>query len=288
MNPPRVAVTGTTGRVGAALAKGFAPFYRVIELPRGSFDLADPAGMARVLDGLECEVFLNPAGLTGLEDCLDDPAAAWRLNAAAPGEIAAWAARRGVRLVHFSTDYVFGGQQPGLRGEAEVTAPLSDYGRSKLAGEEAVLAHPHTTVMRVSWVFGPEKPSFVDGIRRQALLGQPLAAVADKFSLPAFTRDLTAWTLAVARSDLTGVVHACNSGAPVSWHGLASEVVRLLADSGKLDRVPPVAAGRLDETTTFRAARPRHTAMATDRLATLLGYQPRPWQEALAEYLASP
>ncbi|MEO0017529.1 MAG: hypothetical protein RLZZ522_812, partial [Verrucomicrobiota bacterium] len=177
----RVAVTGTTGRVGAALARHFASDHEVVELPRARFDLADPAGVARVLEGLDCDIFLNPAGVTGLEACLDDPALAQRVNADAPGEIAAWAARRGVRLIHFSTDYVLGGREPGLHDETETPEPLSDYARTKLAGEQAVLALPGACVMRVSWVFGPEKAALVDTVRAKALAGEPLAAVADKF-----------------------------------------------------------------------------------------------------------
>ena len=209
------------------------------------------------------------------------------MNAEAPGEIAAWAARRGVRLIHFSTDYVFGGQAPDLLDETATPAPLSAYGRSKFAGEAAVLAQPGTCVMRVSWVFGPEKPSFVDAIRTAALAGRPLAAVADKFSLPAFTTDLAAWVMAVAKSDLTGVVHACNSGEPVSWHGLAAAVVAELHDSGQLATRPVIAAQALAEMVAFRAVRPRYTAMATPRLTKLLGSPPRPWREALADYLNS-
>ena len=285
MNTLRVAVTGTTGRVGAALAKGFAPRHQVIELPRQAFDLTDPAGMARLLERLDCDVFLNPAGLTGLEECLENPALARRVNAEAPGEIAAWAARKGVRLIHFSTDYVFAGREPGLRHEPDPVEPLSDYGRSKEAGEQAVLAHPNTCVMRISWVFGPEKPSFVDGILHSALQPVPLAAVADKFSLPTFTRDLTGWVLALARSEATGIFHACNSGEPASWHDIAEAVIEHLVRTGRLEVRPPVARQLLDEVPCFRATRPRHTALATGRLADLLEYTPRPWRTALADYL---
>lgn len=85
----RVAVTGTTGRVGAALVTHFASHHDVVSLPRSICDLADPASLTSALDGLECDVFLNPAGLTSLEACEDDPALAMRVNATAPGEIAA-------------------------------------------------------------------------------------------------------------------------------------------------------------------------------------------------------
>jgi dTDP-4-dehydrorhamnose reductase len=283
----RVAVTGTTGRVGAALARHFSADHEVIALPRSRFDLADPAGMARVLEALDCDVFLNPAGVTGLEACLDEPALAQRVNGEAPGEIAAWAARRGVRLIHFSTDYVLGGREPGLHDEAEPAEPLSDYGRSKRAGEVAVLAQPGTCVLRVSWVFGPEKASFVDAIRTAAMAGGPLTAVADKFSLPTFTADLATWVMAVAKAEVTGILHACNSGEPVSWHDLAEEVTHWLHATGHLATCPAIERQTLAGVPSLRAVRPRHSAMATSRLATVLGVAPRPWREALAEHLTS-
>ena len=286
MTTPRIAITGTTGRVGTALARRLAEFCPVIPLPRAELDLAQPDSMRETLEELECEVLINPAAITGLEDCLDHPQLAWRVNAEAPGELAAWTARRGVRLIHFSTDYVLDGARPGLKDEAAPVAPLSDYARSKLAGEQAVLAHPGTCVVRVSWVFGPEKASFVDLIRQLALSGEPLAAVADKFSLPTYTADLVEWVRTLAGSTVTGIVHACHSGQPVSWHGIARETVDILHRAGALAELPPITAQALDSLS-FRAPRPRHSAMATNRLAAILGSRPRPWQEALADYLAS-
>lgn len=283
----RVAVTGTTGRVGAALASHFASRHEVIPLPRSICDLADPGSLASALEHLECDVLLNPAGLTSLEACEDDPALATRVNATAAGEIAAWAAARGVSLFHFSTDYVFSGTEPGLRHEEDPTGPVSAYGSSKLAGEEAVLAFPGNCVIRVAWVFGPEKPSFVDRVFDDALAGLPLAAVSDKFSLPVFTTDLADWTARIVETETTGVVHACQSGEPVSWHDMALCVVAEMVACGLLQKAPPVRKLQLSEMTAFRATRPRHTAMDTTRLTGILGHPPRPWQQAVTGYIGS-
>lgn len=281
----RVAVTGTTGRVGAALAAHLSARHEVIPLPRSACELADPASLASALAGLECEVILNPAGLTSLEACEDDPRLAMRVNSAAPGKIALWAAERGVRVIHFSTDYVFDGGTTRTLTEAMPAKPLSAYGRSKLAGERSVLTHPGNLVLRVSWVFGPEKPSFVDHIFDAALAGRPLAAVSDKLSLPTFTTDLCGWVERLLGTDAQGVLHACNSGDPVSWHGMATEVVREMTARGVLDSCPVVAEQALAEMATLRAPRPRFTAMNPSRLAGLLGAPPRPWREALAEHV---
>jgi len=281
----RVAVTGTTGRVGAALAQHFTPIHKVIPLPRRVCDLADPGSLAAALDRLDCDILLNPAGITSLEDCEDDPALAMRVNAEAPGEIAAWAESRGVKVFHFSTDYVFNGKTEGFRSETEVPEPLNVYGLTKLAGEDAVLAWPGNCVVRISWVFGPEKRSFVDAIAEAALAGRPLAAVADKFSLPVFTGDLAEWMERLIEAKTTGIVHACNSGEPVSWHGMATAVVEEMVACGTLAEIPVVQPQMLDEMASFRATRPRFTAMATDCLTGILSHPPRPWRDALIEHV---
>ena len=280
----RIAVTGTTGRVGKALARHFAAEHEVIPLPRATVDLTSP-GLRAALEELEFDLLLNPAGLTSLEQCEDDPRLARQVNAGAPAEMARFCRDRGRKLIHFSTDYVFDGIQPGLRTEDEEAVPLSVYGRTKLEGEQAVLA-AGGTVMRVSWVFGPEKPAFPDQILDRALAGLELSAVADKFSRPTFTADLSRWVAGWLEAGApAGCFHACNGGPLTSWHGIAAEVLGFLG--GKGIATPPLKALRLDEMTAFRAPRPRHTAMDTAKLAKLLGDEPRDWREALREHLAS-
>jgi dTDP-4-dehydrorhamnose reductase len=280
----RIAITGTTGRVGQALARHFADGHEVVALPRKSFDLASPS-LGSLLDGLDFDVLINPAGLTSLEACEDDPPLASRINAEAPAEMAAWCRERGRKLLHFSTDYVFDGLEPGLRTEGDEARPLSVYGRTKLAGEQAVLA-AGGTVMRVSWVFGPEKAAFPDLILDRALAGLELAAVADKYSRPTFTADLCGWVEAwLDAGTPAGCFHASNGGPVTSWHGMAEEIVAYLAEKGIA--TPPLKALSLDEMTAFRAPRPRHTAMDTRRLEALLENPPRDWREALGEHLES-
>lgn len=281
----RIAITGTTGRVGRALADHLAARHEVIELPRSAFDLGDP-GCAGTLEDLDFEILLNPAGLTNLEQCEDDPALARRLNTEAPGEIAATCRALGKKVLHFSTDYVFDGREPGLRKEDEVPSSLSVYGRTKKAGEDRVLAE-EGTVIRVSWVFGPEKPAFPDQILARALAGEGLSAVADKFSLPAYTPDIAEWVEAWIEAGAPGgIFHACNSGPVTSWHGIATEIVAFLRKrTGK--NIPEAKALLLDDMKVFRAPRPRHTAMATNRLETLLDHPPRDWREALQRHLES-
>jgi dTDP-4-dehydrorhamnose reductase len=281
----RIAITGTTGRVGAALEKHLGTRHEVIPLPRSICDLADLTSLETSLRDLDCDVFINPAAATNLEACEDDPRLAMRINSAGPGKIALWAAERGVRMIHFSTDYVFDGECTIPLTEDMVPRPVSVYGRSKLAGEHAVLAHPGNLVVRVSWVFGPEKPSFVDQIFNDALAGKPLATISDKLSLPTCTTDLAQWTERLLESGVSGILHASNPGEPVSWHGMATLVVKEMTTRGVLPSCPEIAELALDEMKIFRARRPRFTAMDIHRLSTIVGLPLRTWPEALADHV---
>jgi dTDP-4-dehydrorhamnose reductase len=172
-----------------------------------------------------------------------------------------------------------------LRHEADEAFPVSAYGRSKLAGELAILENPENCVIRISWVFGPEKASFIDQQFDAALAGRPLAAVADKFSLPVYTADLCRWTEQLLAKNSRGLIHACNSGEPISWHGLTEAVLEEMLECGVLQSLPEVRKQTLAEMAFFKARRPRFTAMDTQRLAGILGEAPRPWREAVADYV---
>jgi dTDP-4-dehydrorhamnose reductase len=137
----------------------------------------------------------------------------------------------------------------------------------------------------VSWVFGPDKPSFIDQIFDAALAGRSLAAVADKYSLPVSTGDLAEWMEHLIERNATGIFHACHSGEPITWHDMATAVVEEMATCGMIPDVPVIEKQSLSGINFFRAARPRFTAMDTSRLAAVLGHPPGPWREALAQHV---
>lgn len=280
----RVAVTGTSGRVGRAMADHLGRDHEVIELPRAGWDFAAADTLSRI-GALDFDLLVHPAAMTSLEACEDAPELAWRVNAEAPAALAQRCRRRGAGMIHFSTDYVLEGSRPGLRDESAAVGPLSEYGRSKLAAERAVLAEGGC-VLRVSWVFGPERPAFPDQIVARALAGEPLAAVADKTSMPCFTADLAGWVAALIRQGVPGeLLHACNRGEPASWRDVAGCVLDEMLARGALKERPPVVGQRLDEVAIFRVARPRHTAMASERLAARIGCELRPWPEAIRAHV---
>lgn len=280
----RVAITGTGGRVGRALANRLAARYEILELPRELLDLADPKAVAAVED-LDFDCLLHPAAMTSLEVCEDEPELAQQVNASSTAMLAGLCRRRSRRMVYFSTDYVLGGQEEGLHAEDEPLDPRSIYARTKAEGEHATLAEGGC-VVRVSWVFGPERPAFPDQVVERSLAGQALAAVIDKTSLACATGDLAEWVEKIIMEGCpAGVFHACQSGEPTSWHGMARVIVDQLHELGRIGPLE-VEAQTLDEMTGFRAVRPRHTAMSTARLTDLLGTPPRGWEEALRGHVS--
>ncbi len=287
----RVAITGVTGRLGGALARHHSRLgNEVIRLDRERLDLADTSRLADQLGEIDFEVLINPAALTSLEACEDAPALAQQINCEAPGIMAAVCRRRALPFLHVSTDYVFDGELDRPLEETDPANPINVYGLTKRAGEEAVLAnHPGAWVARVSWVFGPEKASFIETMLGREARGEVLAAIDDKFSCPTHADDA-----AIAFDHLLdlgessgGIVHVCNPGA-VSWYDYARAIFVLKYGSGGKDNgpLPQIERLRLAEMKAFRAPRPRHTAMSVSKLRELTGHAMRPWQEAVASYIA--
>ncbi len=168
-----------------------------------------------MLDPLGFDALVNCAALTGVDYCETHEEEAMRINAGAVREIGALCARKRARCLHISTDYVFDGESRRPYTEADPARAISVYGESKLRGEQALFEtlDAHLAV-RVSWVFGPDRPSFIDGIIKRALEFDTAEAIGDKWSTPSFTLDLSGM-LRPFLGDIPcgGLMHASNSGA---------------------------------------------------------------------------
>ena len=282
----RILVFGAGGRLGAALARAYAAEARVQGFGRAEADLADPAAPARLIGEARPDVVINCAALTNVDLCETERGLARAVNAESPGGMARACAETGARLVHISTDYVFDGEARTPYGEEAVAAPLSWYGRTKREGEEAVLAAgARHAVVRVSWVFGPDRDSFVDKALQAALRGEAVRAVADKWSSPTYTLD-AAEALRIFFDDAApgGVYHLCNRGV-CSWREWAQAGLDAAAAAGIPVATRSVEPLRLADLTAMVAPRPVYSAMSCRRLEHLLGRPLRPWPEAVADHV---
>jgi dTDP-4-dehydrorhamnose reductase len=282
----RIIITGTGGRLGAAVARHLRDRHRVIAWDRKALDLSCPDQIDDHFGALEFDAVIHCAALTGVDYCEQHPDEAYAVNTAAPARIAKICQDRGARLIHVSTDYVYDGTQPGLRVESDPCRPLGVYARTKHAAELAVLeTNPAFLVARASWIFGPDRAGFADSIIQRAQQNEECGAIADKWSNPSYSLDQAAMLEALMLNpNATGAVNLCNAGS-CSWQEYGQAALDLAQEAGVLLKCRMLAPQRCAEMHGFLAERPVHTAMDTTRLTELTGQPVRPWREALADYI---
>ncbi|MDO4806747.1 MAG: dTDP-4-dehydrorhamnose reductase [Coriobacteriales bacterium] len=286
----RVLVTGANGQLGRALRtvldSGNAPSEYAgyvadwVDLPE-----LDISRMASVEEWFAkhgpYDVVLNCAAFTNVDGCESDFPTAFCANALGPMNLARACAQHGATLVHVSTDYVFPGTEAGERVESDVPAPISAYGRSKLAGEGlALAANPRTHVVRTAWLYGDGK-NFVRTMLSLAERFDEVTVVDDQLGNPTSATDLAREMLRISLTDSYGVWHCTNEGI-CSWADLAQATFELAGVSCKVKRCSSAEWKRLNPQS---ADRPAFSALKNERLQTTIGNTMRPWRVALAEYL---
>jgi dTDP-4-dehydrorhamnose reductase len=280
----RIALVGKNGRLGAALCRALSKTYDVLPLGRPELDLSKP--VRPQLPEAQFDLLINAAAATNVDWCEQHQADAERINARAVAELGAISAERGVRCLHVSTDYVFDGLASRPYGEEDPALPISVYGKSKRLGEELLLqADPHHLVIRVSWVFGPDKPSFIDWALDQALSRETISAIDDKFSSPTYTLDFVLWIRPLLfEFPIGGILHLCNPGG-CTWREYAQWAIDVARQEGvhfKTDQVLPIT---LDSMSTFVARRPLYTVLGTGKFSKATGLSTRPWKEAVRDFV---
>ena len=283
----RIAIVGSGGRLGAALAREWrGAGDEVVGFDHAALDLASDSMISEKLGALDFEVLVNCAALTNVDYCETHPDHAFAINADAVQSLAELCHRKQRRCIHISTDYVFDGEKRTPYVEEDEARPLGVYAASKLEGERRLLAawERHLAV-RVSWVFGPDRPSFVDQILQKARTSADLAAIGDKWAAPTCTLD-AARLLRPFLHDVPegGVLHLCNAGA-CTWQEYGQFALDCAARAGVALAGRTVAFQKMADLKAFVARRPVYTVMSTEKLTRLTGLQPRAWQEAVGEYL---
>lgn len=296
----RVLVTGAKGQVGFELQRSLKGLAQVIAVDREELDLSDAAAIGPALDALQPDLIVNPAAYTAVDRAESEPELAQAVNAAAPGELARWAAARGVWMIHYSTDYVFDGSKEGAWTEDDTPNPQSVYGRTKLAGEHAVrAANPQHLILRTSWVYGAHGANFLKTMLRLAAERESLSVVADQIGAPTgapLIADIT--TRLVARivgreagGIAPGTYHLTAAGE-TNWCDYARHVVAGALARGAALRLTPEAIRPIaTEDYPLPAPRPRNSRLNCRKLEAALGLQFRPWQgcvNAVLEQLIGP
>lgn len=284
-------ITGCRGQLGHALGRQLAedPGARVlaaVDLPE--VDVSTGEAVDALFSGLPGppDVVVNAAAFTHVDRCEREPEAARRANSVAPGLLAEACARLGSRLVHVSTDYVFAGDAERPYREQDPPDPRSEYGRSKLAGEERVRAVlPDALVVRTSWVFGRGR-NFIAAIlaqaeaRRRGEAEGPLRVVDDQRGRPTYAEDLARGIRELVAAGARGLYHLAGGGVATWW-----ELARASLDQAGFEDLPVerIRSGDLQ----MDAPRPAFSVLDCSK-AEALGVTLRPWREAVAAYLAAP
>ncbi len=225
-------------------------------------DLADDAAIARAVADVRPEWVVHAAAMTNVDACERDPAAAMRVNGHAAGVVAAASRRASARTLCISTDYVFSGDA-GPYAEGDATGPVQEYGRSKLAGEQAVLvADPDAVVARTAIVFGPHKTNFVLWLLGELDAGRTVRIVEDQWVTPTHTLDLVDQVMALIEGNARGTYHTAGT-AGLTRLAMAQAVCRVFQLDA--DLVTPIKAADL----TWLAKRPRDSRLRTDAIAKL-------------------
>jgi len=289
----KILLTGKTGQIGHELARLLPAMGEVVSFDRAGMDLSDLDQVRATIRAVRPALIINPAAYTAVDLAEKEVGLATRVNAEAPAVMAEEAAKLGAALVHYSTDYVFDGNEQGAYVEEDEPHPLNVYGRSKLAGEEAIRASgvPHL-ILRTSWVYGLHGRNFLLTVRRLAQEREELRIVADQIGSPTWAR-----TVAEATANAIGALQTSSSEPDLdrwrgqgglyhltaqgrtSWCGFAQAIV-----DRSLASVKPVVTPIATADYPLPARRPANSVLSSEKFIRMFGSLPA-WDEALTSCL---
>src|SRR6202171_1768197 len=280
----KIVIIGSGGRLGAALTREYRDKFDVVGFNHAQLDLTNFEQVREKVTALDFGVLINCAAFTNVDLCETQRDQAFQINAEAPRILAEICRDKKAKLIHFSTDYVFDGEKREPYLESDPAHPISIYGESKRKGEENVLAVPYRhLVVRVSWVFGPDRPSFVEAIIKRARESEHVDAIADKYATPTYTLDIaqmleTAIAAPLGRADrgmagangpdYSGILHFANTGE-CSWQQYAQHAIDCCHKLGVPMKAKTIAPLKLADMKRFIARRPVNSVLSTTEFRSL-------------------
>lgn len=278
--PAALVLGGQSGLLGRALMDAAkASGLHAVALGRRDGNILDVNFLARKIQRIAPEVIFNTIAWTQVDEAEENPSRAMSINRGFASSLVHCIKGTPIRLVHYSTDFVFNGKKQTPYTPDDSTAPESVYGVTKLAGERAlaVLPQEQYCIVRTAWLFGPGRKNFVDTILDACRKRDSINVVHDQIGSPTYTRDLALWSLKLAELRAQGIFHAVNAGQ-ASWCDLACEAVTLAEAPC---RVRPISSSEWPQ----KARRPQFSVLDAGRLTQVTGIAPRPWPLALREYI---
>ena len=282
----KVVILGAHGRLGAALMREYRDKFEVVGFNHAQLDLGKPEEIHAEIDKLDFDVLINAAAFTNVDLCETEREQAFAINAEAPKVLGEICSEKNAKLIHISTDYVFDGEKREPYVETDAAEPISVYGESKRAGEKNVLAgRDQHLIVRVSWVFGPDRPSFIDAMIKRAREEEQINAIADKFSTPTYTHDIAEMVSRFFDVDVPGgFLHFANNGE-CSWQEYAQHALDCCRASGISLKAKTVGPAKIADMKNWIARRPVYSVLSTAKYAKLTSVTPRSWRDAVADYI---
>lgn len=292
----RLLVTGANGQLGWELARSLMPLGEVIAVDRTNCDLSRPDMLPALVSDIRPQVIVNTAAYTAVDKAEQEEALAMTINGTAVGMLAEAARKVSALLVHYSTDYVFDGKKAEPYTEDDTPNPLNAYGRTKLAGEEAIKQSGcDYLILRTSWIYAARGHNFVRTILRLARERDELNIVADQFGAPTWVRNVADATAHVVRQAeptratrefLSGIYNLTASGR-TSWYGFAQEIVynpvpRSLFAAARLPTLVAIPA----EAYPLAAVRPKNSRLDGSKLRKRFGLELPAWEQGLSKCLS--
>ena len=271
---------GKTGLLGQSLAEILnRAGWTTICPGREDLDIFDSRQIENLIRQQNVTHVFNTVAYTQVDKAEDEPEMAGRLNRTLPVRLGQICKAAGTSLVHYSTDFVFNGKKETPYEPEDPTDPLSVYGRTKLEGETGLLelGLDDLLILRTAWLFGPCKTNFIERILTLAKDREELTVIHDQIGCPTYTPDLARHTLELINKNASGTFHLTNSGQ-ASWCEFAAEAVSC---AGLPCRVQPITSEEYPQ----KAVRPRFSVLDTTDFTRVTGTTPRPWVQALREYL---
>jgi dTDP-4-dehydrorhamnose reductase len=253
-----------------------------VRLSRDECDIAKDADRERLFEQYRPTLLLNCAAHTKVDLCESETETAELINGHVPGLIAAKCKEHGVKLVHYSTDFVFDGKGASAYREEDATGPLSEYGRSKLMGEKAIehVAPPGYLILRTAWLYGRPGVCFPRTMVNAARAGKQLTVVNDQRGTPTLTDDLAAATLELVDREASGHFHVTNSGA-TTWFEFTQAIME---EFGIDAQVAPISSEEWKKRRPESAHRPGNSVLELSKVEKVMGRKMRDWREGLRDY----
>ncbi len=291
----KLLVTGATGQVGWELVRSLMPLGEVVAISSAECNLAQPQNIQPLLEQVRPDVIVNAAAYTAVDKAEADEQQATFVNGTAAGMLAESAKTSNALLVHFSTDYVFDGNKATAYTEADEPCPLSAYGRSKLAGEQAIRQSGcDHLILRTSWVFASRGRNFVKTMLRLAQERTELSVVNDQIGAPTWARNIADATAHIVRqaqqerqqANFASAIFNLTSSGETSWYGFTRAILdgaaaRGLLSAERLPQLRPIPT----EAYPLPAPRPKNSRLAGGKLHEHFGIALPEWQTALARCL---